>query len=322
MSKRRLNKQQTARIEKQHQHYRHLQEKEDNKTLCDGLVITRYSRHAHIEDQEGHDIHCVIRPNLNSIVAGDHVVWQPEGPSQGSIVSVYPRKTVLGRPDAQGQVKAIAANISQMMVVIAPVPTISWLLLDSYLVMADYLSLPAVILLNKTDLGVESIQHDLLHDYEPLGYPLVLTNRVTDDLSALQKILRHQTSVFVGQSGVGKSSLITRVLPHEASRIKTGDVSSQSQFGCHTTSNSQLFHLPTGGDLIDSPGVREFSLWTLPPGSIAAGFREFKPYLGQCKFRDCTHAQDTPSCAIIHAVKSQQISMKRYTNYVKMLALK
>lgn len=322
MSKRRLNKQQSARIEKQHQHYRHLQETEADKTLCEGLVITRYSRHAHIEDQEGHAIHCAIRPNLDSIVAGDRVVWQPEGPAQGTIVSIYPRHTVLGRPDAHGHIKPIAANISQIMVVVAPLPPISWLLLDSYLVMADSLKLPAVIVLNKTDLDITAIQHDLLHHYEPLGYPLVFTNHLTDDLSPLQKHLRQQTSVFVGQSGVGKSSLIMRLLPHEASRIKTGEVSAQSQFGCHTTSNSQLFHLPSGGDLIDSPGVREFALWALPPASIAAGFREFKPYLGQCKFRDCTHMQATPNCAILHALKTQQISLKRYENYVKIVSLR
>ncbi|HVT63237.1 MAG TPA: small ribosomal subunit biogenesis GTPase RsgA, partial [Legionellaceae bacterium] len=136
MSKRRISKQQASRIEKQHHHYRQQHENPNDKTVCEGLVISRYSRHAHIEDAEGHAIHCAIRPNINSLVAGDRVIWQPEGPSQGIVLSVLPRHTVLGRVDAQGEMKAIAANISQMMIVIAPLPPISWLLLDSYLVMA------------------------------------------------------------------------------------------------------------------------------------------------------------------------------------------
>ncbi|HVT61992.1 MAG TPA: ribosome small subunit-dependent GTPase A, partial [Legionellaceae bacterium] len=119
-------------------------------------------------------------------------------------------------------------------------------------------------------------------------------------------------------SGVGKSSLIKRLLPMEARHIHTGEISAQSQFGCHTTSNSHFYHLPTGGALIDSPGVREFALDTLPPPVVASGFREFQSYLSQCKFRNCIHI-DTPQCAIINAVKSHQITLKRYENYVKIV---
>ena len=319
MSKRRINKQQNARIEKQHQHYRQLQSTGDNKTICEGLVIARYSRHAHVEDRDGHAIRCAIRPNLDSLVAGDRVVWQPEGPATGIIVSVYPRKTVLGRPDAHGHMKAIAANISQIMIVVAPLPTISWMLLDTYLIMAEHLKIQPFILLNKTDLEeADSIRSQLLKIYEPLGYPILFTNVNNNDLTTLQKALRQQTSVFVGQSGVGKSSLISRILPHEASRIQTAAISAQSQLGCHTTSNSFLYHIPSGGELIDSPGVRDMSLWTMPPSSIAYGYKEFRSYIAQCKFRNCSH-QDTPGCAVLNAIKNNQISLKRYENYVKIV---
>ncbi len=300
------------------QHARATREHHDDKNLCEGLIITRYSRHAHVEDRTGHAIHCAIRSHITSLVAGDRVIWQPEGPSQGIILNVIPRQTVLARPDAQGQMRPIAANISQMMIVIAPAPPVSWLLLDSYLVMAETLQLQPYIILNKTDLDTDTIRKYLLEIYEPIGYPLLFTNIKSQDLSVLQKSLRQQTSVFVGQSGVGKSSLIMNLLPHEADKIKTGALSVQSQFGCHTTSNSHLYHIPSGGDLIDSPGVREFSLWTMPQSSVAAGFREFKPYISQCKFRNCTH-HNTPNCAVIHAVKSHQISLKRYENYVKIV---
>lgn len=290
----------------------------DDKTREEGLVITRYSRHAHIENSKGIAIHCAIRSHITSLVAGDRVIWQPEGHLQGTILEVLPRKAVLARPDAQGQEKTIAANITQMMIVISPAPPVSWLLLDSYLVMAETLQLKPYIILNKTDLDVVNIQQYLLRYYEPLGYPLLFTNITSQDLSLLQKSLRQQVSVFVGQSGVGKSSLITHLLPEQASKIRTGELSQQSQFGCHTTSNSCLYHLPSGGAIIDSPGVREFSLWTLPQASVAQGFREFRPYITQCKFRNCTH-HNTPNCAVNQAVKTQKISLKRYENYVKII---
>lgn len=314
MSKKRSHKHSSAHSN----HSQHPRHHFDEKTGCEGLVITRYSRHAHVEDQQGHAIHCAIRAHITSLVAGDRVYWQPEGPSQGCILEVLPRQTVLNRPDAHGQLKAIAANISQIMIVIAPVPLVSWLLLDSYLVMAETLQIQPYIILNKTDLETSGLQQYLLQHYEPLGYPLLFTNAKSEDLNSLQKSLRQQTSVFVGQSGVGKSSLIARLLPEEATKIKTGQLTQHSQFGCHTTSNSHLYHLPFGGDLIDSPGIRELSLWAMPAATVAFGFREFRPYLTQCKFRNCTH-HDTPNCAVIQAVKSQQISLKRYENYVKIV---
>lgn len=311
MTKRRISKQQSLRIAKRDHHL--------DKTIHEGLVITRYSRHVHIEDAEGHDIHCAIRPNIDSLVAGDRVIWQPEGPSQGLVLSVCPRHSVLGRPNAHGQIKPIAANITQIMIVVAPVPPISWRLLDSYLIMAEHLKIPVYIVLNKTDLETSDIRKDLLQIYEPLGYPILFTNMtIDDDVKPLHKALRNQTSVFVGQSGVGKSSIIARLLPHAASQIQTGAVSAQSQFGCHTTSNSHLYHIPSGGNLIDSPGVRDMSLWSMPQSDLAFGYREFKPYTAQCKFRNCSH-QDTPGCAVLNAVKNNQISLKRYESYARIL---
>lgn len=314
MSKKRFHKQPSSHATKP-QNLRH---QLDDKTMEEGLVITRYSRHAHIEDSKGIAIHCAIRSHITSLVAGDRVIWQPEGSQQGTILEVLPRKTILARPDAKGQEKTIAANITQMMIVIAPAPLVSWLLLDSYLVMAETLQLKPYIILNKIDLDVVNIQQYLLQHYERLGYPLLFTKNKSQDLSLLQQSLRQQVSVFVGQSGVGKSSLITHLLPDQTSRIRTGELSQQNQFGCHTTSNSCLYHLPSGGAIIDSPGVREFSLWTLPKTTVAQGFREFRPYISQCKFRNCTH-HNTPNCAVIQAVKTQQISLKRYENYVKLI---
>ncbi len=316
MSKRRINKQQSARIEKIQQTYQ--EAKENNiDSLADGLVITRFSRHVEIEDNSGNRILCSIRPNIDTLVAGDRVIWQPEGTQQGVVVSLYPRGSILARPTSTGLKKPVASNITQLIIVIALKPEISWPLLDSYLIMAETLRLHAVILLNKTDLPCAELKDRLIRNYQPLGYPILMINKNnTDGFERLKECLNHQISVFVGQSGVGKSSLIAGILPHEKN-IATQEISEISELGRHTTSNSRYYHLPSGGALIDSPGVREFSLWDIDASTIAQGYTEFKPYLTRCKFRNCTH-METPHCAIISAVASGEISQQRYENFIKL----
>lgn len=318
MSKRRINKQQSARIEKIQQSY------QDSKlnnpdALADGLVITRFSRHVEIEDNEGKRIRCSIRPNLDTLVAGDRVIWQIEGDNQGVVVSLYPRGSILARPTSAGIKKPVAANITQLIIVIAPKPEISWPLLDSYLIMAETLRLHSIILLNKTDIPCKGLQERLITDYQPLGYPIIMVNKETPEyFESLKQVLNHQISVFVGQSGVGKSSIISTILPHEEG-IATQEISEGAELGRHTTSNSRYYHLPSGGALIDSPGVREFNLWDIDSALIAQGYIEFRPYLSQCKFRNCTH-MDTPHCAITNAIGEGLISSRRYENFIKLCA--
>lgn len=317
MSKRRINKQQSARIEKIQQTYQ--QNKEHHEDLAEGLIITRFSRHVALEDKQGKLIRCSIRPNLETLVAGDRVIWQNEGTNQGVVVSLYPRTSVLAKPTHAGLSKPVAANITQLIIVIAPKPEISWPLLDSYLVMAETLRLRAVILLNKTDLPCVSLKKKLTTNYQNLNYPIILVSKdYPESIEQLKEELNHQVSVFVGQSGVGKSSLISGILPHEQD-IATGALSEISELGKHTTSNSKYYHLPSGGALIDSPGVREFSLGHIDAAEIARGYIEFRHYLSQCKFRNCTH-KDTPFCAIIKAVDEGGISSQRYENFIKLCA--
>ncbi len=251
------------------------------------------------------------------MVAGDRVIWQTEGTNQGVVVSLYPRASLLARPTSAGLKKPVAANITQLIVVIAPKPEISWPLLDSYLIMAETLRLHVVILLNKIDMPCDELRFLLLADYQSLNYPIIMTHK--NDLESfdqLKKALNHQVSVFVGQSGVGKSSLIARVLPHEEN-IATNEISEGAELGRHTTSNSRYYHLPSGGALIDSPGVREFSLWDIDASMIAQGYTEFRPYLSHCKYRNCTHIE-TPHCAIISALNEGIISSRRYDNFIKL----
>ncbi|KTD23068.1 ribosome small subunit-dependent GTPase A [Legionella londiniensis] len=314
MSKRQVTGRQAARIKYKHQSYHQRINANSEQNLAQGLVIARFAQDALIEDENNQRIRCSLRPDIDSLVAGDRVIWQRENETQGVVVSRYPRESLLGRPDKSGTIKPVAANITQIMVVLAPKPEVSWTLLDSYLIIAEYLNITASIVLNKADLSCAAIQQTLLKLYEPLGYRVIVTSQLEKRRNiALLELLNEETSVFVGQSGVGKSSIISSILPHET-EIATSELS--NNFGRHTTSNSIFYHLPTGGAIIDSPGVREFGLWHMPKDEITRCYREFQPFLTQCKYRNCNHC-DTPGCAILKAVQENLISRTRYDNYVK-----
>lgn len=317
MSKRRINKQQTARIQKIQAHYRQKKETDEFLATKEGLVLTRYRRHAIVEDNLGHCTHCSIRPNIDSLIAGDRVIWQKAGNS-GVIVSRFPRESILARPDKRGEFKPIAANITQIIVVVTAKPELTWSLLDSYLVMSEYLNLNVCIILNKIDLpSCMELQQELLASYSPLGYSILFTSTQNKQgYEQLKQVLNHQTSVFVGQSGVGKSSLIAGVLPH-IDDIQIANISANSALGCHTTSNSRLYHLPSGGKLIDSPGIRELGLWHMPAAEIIQGYREFRPLLSQCKYRNCNH-RDSPGCAILIELAKGNLPQRRYDSLLQL----
>jgi ribosome biogenesis GTPase / thiamine phosphate phosphatase len=312
MSKRRINQQQLSRIKTRQDNYH----TSTNSNMSEGLVIARYSKHVLVEDASGITVRCVIRANINSLTAGDRVIYQWDANKNAVVVSCLPRLTVLSRVNERGVSRAIAANVTQFIVVIAPNPQISWILLDSYLVMAEILQISACIVLNKSDLKCEEIKHVLTRDYAALGYNIIITNKGENNHPNLVSQLQNHVSVFVGQSGVGKSSLISSLLPDLKEEIKTAAISENSNLGCHTTRNARLYHFASGGDLIDSPGVREFNLRQISAIEIARGYREFRPYLGQCKFRNCEHLT-SPGCAILAAIKNNEISQQRYENYVK-----
>ena len=316
MVKRKITQQQLGRIQKRLAVLQH----DDQQELFDGLVILRYAHSAIIETTDGRLLCCAIRPAITSLVVGDKVLWQPQGVDAGVVVSCYPRQTLLSRWHAHKGEQAIAANVSQMLIVIASKPEISWILLDSYLIIADYLHITPIIILNKTDLNCDSIKERLLKIYAPLSYKILFTRYDENFTPEFLQTLLNQVSVIVGPSGVGKSSLITRLLPAYAEKIKIGALSELSELGCHTTFNAQYYHLPQGGAVIDSPGVRSMQLIKLPLIAIMQAYREFVPYLSKCRYRNCTH-HSTPGCAIIEAMRTQCISAERYENYLKIIKL-
>ena len=330
MGKRKLTRRQAWRINKIQEERRKRAEKQEHlgaEALAagelgpeqEGLVIAHYGNQVEVES--GATIaRCHLRANLDSLVTGDRVVWCA-GESVGVIVARQPRQSELLRPDPYGAMKAVAANIDQIVLVIAPLPEPHASTIDRYLVAAEVVAIEPIILLNKSDLVTadnrEAIDA-LLAPYPDLGYRVLQASCTHQDgLAALQQVLNNRTSVFVGQSGVGKTSLVNALLPEVNARV--GALSATRQEGVHTTTTAQLFHLPAGGSLIDSPGIREFGLWHMEPGQIEQGFKEFQSLLGHCKFRDCKHQQE-PDCALLAAVASGEISERRMDSYRQILA--
>ncbi len=285
----------------------------------EGVITAHYGTQVEVETDTGGgqkgSARCHLRANLDGMVTGDRVVFCPGKPT-GVVVAQLPRSTELRRPDAYGKLKAIAANIDQIAVVIAPLPKAHANLLDRYLVAAQETGAQTLIVVNKCDLladpALAAPLEDMLKIYPSLGYPVIRCS-THSGLAGLQEALRGYTSVFVGQSGVGKTSLLNALLP-EAAPQRTGALSEGSGKGTHTTTRSGLFHLPGGGHLIDSPGIREFGLGHLTRHAVESGFREFHPYLGRCRFRDCRH-QSEPGCALLAAVADGLIPAQRLASY-------
>jgi len=312
MAKRKLTHQQQRRIRTTRERKHQLPEGELGDARL-GIVIARFGQRALVEDNDGQRRQCVMRANIDSLVAGDAVIWRPSDDT-GVIESRDARRTVLSRPDYRGLLRPVAANVDVMFVVIAPKPEPFDNLIDRYLVAAEHAGMQAVLVVNKADLLTKDDPVTALASaYKALGYPVAQTDEISDPTAeAIRPLANNQTLVLVGQSGVGKSSLINRLIPDLDIRI--GALSEAIAKGRHTTTAAELYHLPSGGHLIDSPGIREFHLHHLPAEDVAYGFIEFQDYLGRCRFRNCQHDHEV-GCAILTAVAEGNISAARLQSY-------
>lgn len=286
-------------------------------TTITGTVVARYRRHCLVEGLDGNRISCQIQRRALKPVVGDSVEWQPESDGTGTLTAISRRENELTRIDNRGRPEIVAANLSQLVVVLAPDPAPDWFLLDRYLAAAELQGFDAIIAFNKLD-RTEALPPEL-DTYAPLGYATIPTSaKRGDGLDALKSAMVGKRSAMIGQSGVGKSSLLNAMVGDALQAV--GALSEKSGHGRHTTSTAVLFSLPEGGELIDSPGVRDYAPYIEDPRAVAHGFREFGDRIPQCRFQDCRHLAE-PDCAVKAAVADERISARRYASYERLYEL-
>ncbi len=257
-----------------------------------------------------------MRGKKGGVACGDQVEVQLAGSGQGVIETILPRSALLYRSDAYRE-KLIAANVTQVIIVVAAIPSFSEELVNRCLAAAENQHLQVLILLNKTDLAYQTrAARATLLLYRELGYKLLELSAKTDASPLLPHLLG-QLNVLVGQSGMGKSTLINTLIP-EAKRATAG-ISVALDTGRHTTTHARLYELDERSGIIDSPGLQEFGLHQLNGEELAWGFKEFRPYIERCKFSDCRHMRE-PGCALIQAVDEGRISSRRLDFYHKLCA--
>lgn len=283
----------------------------NNEIEYPGLVITRFGQRQLVEAENGEVFQAASRQNIGFSVAGDRVLFQKTKHDDAIVTAIYPRESELKRQD-----KLIAANIDQLWLVVALEPHYEYELIDRYLIMAENSSLPIGIIVNKIELSKNKTYSDFKH-YKSLGYDVhFLSVKNETNLEKFKNQLINKSHIFLGQSGVGKSSLINSLIPDLELRVN--EISNKSKLGKHTTTNTTIYHIPSGGDLIDSPGVREFQLDSLSEVEIKSGFKEFKALSEECRFRDCKHINE-PNCAIKDALNKGDINTNRYQSYLNIL---
>ena len=328
MSKRKLSRQQQFRIDKVQQERLARAQKKDQKIEQafatdqlgeprQGLVIAHFGATLDIEGENGEITRCSVRSNLPVLVTGDKVIWHADekGEGQGVIVALQERQSILTRPDYRGKLRPVAANVDRIIIVACPSPRTPVNLIDRYLVATAHDDIQPVILLNKHDLIDQAPEMlEELKQYEDLGcITLIASIHNEEELAAIKTLVAEGNSVFVGQSGVGKSSIISALLPGED--IRVGEISEATGKGRHTTTTAKIYHIPSGGQLIDSPGIREFGLWHITEEDLDKGFPDVTEHAHYCKFNNCTHTHE-PKCAVKIAVENGELLERRLNSYL------
>ncbi len=282
--------------------------------MLKGLVVAAYGKRYGVELNDGHQISCVTRGKKNDLACGDQVQIKLTDTNEGVVEAFLPRSNLLYRSNAYRS-KMLAANVTQIVVVLATTPSFYEELLNRCLIAAEAAGIRTLIVLNKCDLADNTDALKLLQRYTDLGYQ-VLPLSAKQDISPLKKWLQDNTSVLVGQSGMGKSTIVNALLPDL--NVRTREVSEVLDSGKHTTTAAHLYHLDSSSHLIDSPGLQEFGLSHLSIEQLEHAFVEFRPYLGKCRFQNCRHLKE-PDCAISQAVADGKVSSERLAYYQGLL---
>jgi ribosome biogenesis GTPase len=285
------------------------------------IVIATYSRRMRLRLASNEEVAARIKGKRLKPVCGDRVVAEPmKDESDWLITGIHERDNALCRPNMRGQIEVLAANIELLLVVAAGAPKPDWFIVDRYLSAAENLRVPSAVIYNKIDLKSGDGGPDaVLQDYRRAGYQTVRCSALTGDgITELGEMVRGKTAIIVGQSGVGKSSIINALLGDQQQR--TAEISGKTGEGRHTTVNSMMLSLPGGGAIIDSPGVRDYAPALESAPQVIQGFREIEKAGHECRFANCRHLRE-PGCAVKAAVENELISERRYESYRRLLAL-
>ncbi len=282
-------------------------------------VVARQGNSYIVKDNSGNQIHCHARSNAVDAVCGDHVNCLPQSQSHDVIESIQPRKNQITRIDNFKREKTLAANIDHMLIVVAALPAFTYLLIDKYLACAQLNQCKSSIIINKAeyladnDVNIDDIQSI----YESITNNLIFTSaKLGYGINHTRKILRNESSVLVGQSGVGKSSIINGLM--RFNQIKVGNLSEGIQQGRHTTTSAYAYSISENGIIIDSPGVRSFTPIFNSREEVAHGFVEFQEIAENCKFANCLHIKE-PDCAIKNAASEGSLHPSRYESYCSII---
>ncbi|WP_240032023.1 ribosome small subunit-dependent GTPase A [Pseudomethylobacillus aquaticus] len=271
-----------------------------------GLVVAAYGKRYSVELPDGKRMSCVTRGKKTDVACGDQVDIKRTDHSEGVVEHIHERRSLLYRSNAF-RTKMLAANVTQIVIVLATTPSFYESLLNRCLIAAEAAGIQALIVLNKCDLADNSAALLQLANYSALGYRVQALS-AKQDIAPLLPWLQGHVSVLVGQSGMGKSTIVNALLPDQG--VRTQEVSAVLDSGKHTTTAAHLYHLNAESDLIDSPGLQEFGLHHLDVEQLEQAFIEFRPHLGKCRFNNCRHVHE-PDCAIHAAVASGQIQQQR-----------